>query len=85
MPKMHTKAQRVWEKRRARADGLLAKLYGKGWTDSEIASAIGASFNTIYRWRNGEATPQGARLGALEKLVAGVEDGTIARPKPLVA
>lgn len=85
MPKTNSEAQRAWETRGREADGLLAKLYKKGWTDAEIATAIGASFNTVYRWRRQQAMPQGVRLAQLRKLVEGVEKGTIKRPKPLVA
>jgi hypothetical protein len=85
MPKMNTKAQRVWEGRAKRVDGLLATLYKADWKDDEIASAIGASFNTVRRWRLSKATPQGMRLKQLEQLVEGVKNGKIQRPQPLVA
>lgn len=85
MPKMNTRAQTAWAGRAKRVDGLLAKLYKRDWTDDEIAGAIGASFNTVRRWRRGDAVPQGARLKQVEKLVDGVESGAIEKPKPLVA
>jgi transcriptional regulator with XRE-family HTH domain len=37
---------------------LLQQLRDKGWSDTDIAEALGVDRATVYRWRQGVAVPQ---------------------------
>lgn len=77
--------KKIWKSRRATAIKQLEFLHDRAWTNDQIASAISASLNSVYRWAKGTTTPQGVWADRLAQLVAGVKKGSMTRPVPLVA
>ena len=48
---------------------MISRLESKGWTQAAIARALGASYNTIQKWKAGDRKPSNYQV-VLERLEA---------------
>lgn len=66
------------------ASEIKARREAKGWTQLQLADAVGAARRSIIAWEAGTSVPQGRFISQLEDVLGGAEPADPQRPGPLL-